>query len=45
MHTMDGAWIILVEMSLALSGLDVIETGPTKDEATFDCMQYSVTRP
>jgi hypothetical protein len=39
MHTMDGAWIVLVEMSLALSGLDVIETGPTEDEATFDCMQ------
>jgi 8-oxo-dGTP diphosphatase len=39
MHTMDGAWIILVEMSLALSGLDVIETGPADDEATSDCMQ------
>jgi 8-oxo-dGTP diphosphatase len=31
MHTTDGAWIILVEMSLALFGLHV--------EATFDCIQ------
>ena len=39
MHTTDAAWITLVEMSLALSGLDVIETGPADDEATSDCMQ------